>query len=394
MSLPRNLHEATQADLQRLVETGAEEGPHIDFKRDVPSNWDARKTADLCIDALAFANAGGGDLVYGIEEDGAGRAEALTPTTGVNGDETARRMLDILLNNVEPRLPGVQVHPISCDGSAACAIVVRVPASWIAPHRFKPTAQFYVRESARKRQLDLPEIRGAFLRTESQAQRLRDFRTDRIGKLMSGLSPVRLVAGPIIMVHLIPTQSALGIGSVDPIPYTVNGNRQLPILGVGRGVSRVNLDGALAVRSVGADGKAHGYSLFFRNGYFETVNVLANRGAVYSRLPSFWIAEQLSKLLTQFTEELQHLNLIEEFSLQFSLIGASSLRLGVDESRFMLEDYQTYFDREVVVLPDCLVEAGTNATIAARPTLDMLWQAAGFERCWDYNPNGELVRSS
>ncbi|MFT4438831.1 helix-turn-helix domain-containing protein [Caballeronia sp. 15715] len=55
----------------------------------------------------AFANAGGGDLIFGINEDDDGIATEIVPMD-LNPDETALRLADLLMNGVEPRMPGVQ----------------------------------------------------------------------------------------------------------------------------------------------------------------------------------------------------------------------------------------------------------------------------------------------
>lgn len=98
-------------------------------------------------------------------------------------------------------------------------VVVRAPQSWAGPHRVKSNSHFFIRENGRKRQLDLPEVRGLFLRSENQAQRVRDFRTVRLGKLMSGEGPHRLISDALLIGHFVPTQAALGTVQVDPIPY-------------------------------------------------------------------------------------------------------------------------------------------------------------------------------
>ena len=277
MTLPAKLIETTQADLEQLVSDQAVEGPHLDFKRDLPAAWDNASKHEFLADVSAFANAGGGDLVYGIDENGNAQAAAVVPQVLVNADQEVRRMQDFLLNLTEPRLPGVQVHAIAVTvgGLAGHAVVVRVPQSWAGPHRVKTNQHFFVRDGVRKRQLDVPEIRGLFLRSENQAQRVRDCRTERLGKLLTGEAPHRLIDGPLLVVHVIPTQAALGLVQIDPVLYATE--RRLPVLGSSAGLSRLNVDGALAVHNPNPQG-TQGYSQFFRNGFFESVYVLPRRG--------------------------------------------------------------------------------------------------------------------
>jgi hypothetical protein len=265
--LPANLLQTTQADLEQLVAAHAQEGPHLDFKRDLPAAWDDRPKVKFIADVTAFANAGGGDIIFGMDEDADAQAAAVVPQTLASADEEVRRIQDFILNLAEPRLPGTQVHalPVTVGGASGHVVIVRVPQSWAGPHRCKPNLHYYVRGGLRNRQLDVPEIRGLFLRSETQAERVRDFRTDRLGKILSGEAPHRLVPGPLLVVHFVPIQAALGLVRVDPVLYSTD--RTLPLLGTTGGLSRLNLDGALCVRNPNPQG-THGYSQLFRNGFF------------------------------------------------------------------------------------------------------------------------------
>lgn len=287
MTLPENLLALTQADIEQLVADQTREGPHLDFKRDFPTAWNDAAKHEFLADATAFANSGGGDLIFGVEEDGQAQALAVVPQAIPNADQEIRRLQDFLLNLAEPRLPGVKIHAVqvSVAGIDGYVIVVRIPQSWAGPHRVKTNQHFFIRDGLRKRQLDVPELRSIFLRTENQARRVNDFRTERLGKILSGDAPHRLVDGPVLVAHLIPTQAALGLVQVDPVPYT--NQRGLPVLGVTGGMARLNIDGALVVRNETPQGETHGYSQFFRNGFFESTYVLARRnGEGRAVLPS------------------------------------------------------------------------------------------------------------
>ena len=132
------------------------------------------------------------------------------------------------MNGVQPRLPGVQIQPVNVD--EGFVPVLRAPQSWAGPPRVNSNQHFFIRENGRKRQLDVPEIRGLFLRSERQAESVRNSRTERLGKLMAGEAPHRLVPGALLVGHFVPTQAALGLVQVDPIPYMLD--RMLPVLGI------------------------------------------------------------------------------------------------------------------------------------------------------------------
>jgi len=391
MTIPDNLLSVVQADLEKLIDERAPEGPYLDFKRDLPATWNDAAKHEFLADVTAFANAGGGDLIFGIGEDGSSQAAVIAPQILHNADQEVRRLQDILLNLAEPRLPGVQVHaiPVDVDGRLGHVVIVRVPQSWRGPHRVKTNQHFFVRDGLRKRQLDVPEIRNLFLRSENQGQRIRDFRAERLGSILSGQSPHRLVDGPTLIMHLVPTLAMQGLMQVDPVIYAKR--RALPLIGSTAALLRLNIDGALAVRNPTPQGETHGYSQLFRNGFFESTHVLSGRfehGSVV--LPSKGIEEYLIELLSKFRQELTFLDASGDCIAMLSLLRANEVKLGVRD-QWQLEDHQTYFDRQTIVLPDIVARDDLASELALKPMFDLLWQAAGFVGSQNYNSAGQRL---
>lgn len=390
MTLPNDLLAVEQAHIEQFVADQTREGSHLDFKRELPTAWNDAAKHEFLADTTAFANSGGGDLIFGIEEDGQAQALAVIPQVIANVDQEMRRLQDFLLNLAEPRLPEVKVHAVqvSVAGIDGHVVVVRIPQSWAGPHRVKTNQHFFIRDGLRKRQLDIPEIRSLFLRTENQAQRVNDFRTERLGKILSGNAPQRLVDGPILIAHLIPTQAALGLVQIDPVPYT--NQRGLPVIGTSGGMARLNLDGALFVRNETPQGETHGYSQFFRNGFFESALVLSRRreeGRVV--LPSRNYEEHLIALLGNFREELNRLGINYECAVMLSLLRADEVQLGVSSNWGFDDPHQTLFDRKTLVLPDIVARSDATPEKALKPAFDLMWQAAGFSGSRNFNDAGE-----
>ncbi|MEO1377680.1 MAG: hypothetical protein AAFW70_26055 [Cyanobacteria bacterium J06635_10] len=105
---------------------------------------------------------------------------------------------------IAPRIIGLQTKAI--DGfEDASVIVIRIPKSWNSPHMvtFKNHSRFYSRNSAGKYPLDVTEIRSAFIASDSLAERIKLFRTERISKIIADETPVQLEANPKIVLHLV-----------------------------------------------------------------------------------------------------------------------------------------------------------------------------------------------
>lgn len=85
-----NLDAIEERHLNALVELAVPEIRDIEYKSELPSGADSAKReflADLC----SFANAGGGDLVYGMAEEG-GTPTALTGVARADPDAVILRM--------------------------------------------------------------------------------------------------------------------------------------------------------------------------------------------------------------------------------------------------------------------------------------------------------------
>ena len=72
------LDSVTEAHLRALVSAGVAEGREIEFKLELPGGSDADKKEFLA-DVCSFANAGGGDILYGVKEACAALAVAVSP---------------------------------------------------------------------------------------------------------------------------------------------------------------------------------------------------------------------------------------------------------------------------------------------------------------------------
>lgn len=392
MGLPANIANLGQAHLEELVGTHTEEGPHLEFKRELPQNDNGSKNEFLS-DVSAFANAGGGDLVFGIAENDDGIATAIVPLSG-NADQEVRRLQDLLTHHVAPRMPGVQVQsaPVTVNGHAGFAVVIRVRQSWAGPHRVEISRHFYVREGRRKRPLDVPEIRRLFLHSEKTAEQIRDFRTARLGKLLAGEAPHKLVDGPLLVVHLVPTEAALGNVAIDPVPYDTRSARPIPILGRSVAMYKINFDGALAIRNANAEG-THGYTQIFRNGFMEGVYVIpfseesGRDGRAVLHTGSF--ESNVKVFFEQARAEYRRLGVSLEIALLLTILRGEQVRLGHDPRfYFRFEAGQGLFDRETLAFPEVLTQGDTPADVALKQVFDLAWQAAGVAQCPYYDEDG------
>ena len=65
--IPRDFDAITKADIEALVANAVAEGRALEYKQQLPGNGDEDKKEFLA-DVSSFANAGGGDIVFGVVE--------------------------------------------------------------------------------------------------------------------------------------------------------------------------------------------------------------------------------------------------------------------------------------------------------------------------------------
>ena len=133
--LPVNLEELRAEHVLRLVAERVREQRTLDYKEALPEAADSEKKEFLA-DVVSLANAGGGNLVFGVKErreNGAKTGEPET-VTGIVGpaDEVVRRLEEVARSGVVPRIPGLQFQWFDGLPDGRAVLVVRVPRSWAA----------------------------------------------------------------------------------------------------------------------------------------------------------------------------------------------------------------------------------------------------------------------
>lgn len=149
-----------ESDIQKLKGDRAIETPTLEFKSDLSekkgglSEWrQGKETVSgyardrLLSEIMAFANANGGFLVLGVEEDKGKpprRVCALLPFPKVH--DLYERLVGMCRDGIDPQIPNLQIHPVEIGGNGDGVIVFKIPRSPIRPHRLKSNGQVYMRQ--------------------------------------------------------------------------------------------------------------------------------------------------------------------------------------------------------------------------------------------------------
>ena len=196
------LNHIDEGCLQALITSGAAESRTIDYKRTTYGSAHA-DYAEFLADASSFANTSGGDLVLGIDATN-GIPTAVTPLT-VQMDGEKLRLEQIARGGLQPRIANIAFHvvPIEAGGNV---LVIRVPRSYNPPHRIirQGSNRFWARSAAGKYEPDVNELRTLFNAGPQLADRIRNFRLDRIAKIAAGQAPVELMNRGSLILHVVP----------------------------------------------------------------------------------------------------------------------------------------------------------------------------------------------
>lgn len=115
--------------LNEAVAAGIEESDQIDWKAELPPER-ALAQSDFIKDVAAFANSGGGLLVFGIAEE-QGRAASRIDIGEVN-ESYERTLRRVAVSGIQPPVFGLDVVRLGVEGNRALAVVV--PPSVDTPH--------------------------------------------------------------------------------------------------------------------------------------------------------------------------------------------------------------------------------------------------------------------
>lgn len=279
----KRFEDITIKDIEYLIENEIIEDKELDYKRDLPSkSHDGQK--EYLQDISAFANASGGYMIFGIEEErngnkNTGKPKNIVGLRGViNEDETKLILENMVRDNIEPHIAGIRYKMIKTRDGSDCVFVVKIPESWGAPHMLKNRGAFYSRNSAGKNSLDVYEIRNAFVLSEAVTERIRNFRYERLGKIVAEETPVSLYPYPKVVLHILPLESFRKSVIYDLSTIYEKGEEQLRTLSNGYAGKRYNFDGLVffsgAVQSLELGKHVYDYVQIFRNGCIEAVSTL------------------------------------------------------------------------------------------------------------------------
>ncbi len=274
MALNKAIDTITERDLHALVTQQEPEGRGLDYKDRLNLTGEAAKAEFRC-DVTSFANSVGGDLIVGISDAKGLPQEVCGFELGTMSQEQYKlQIVEILQSRIKPRMQGVSIRIVPLSGGKYVA-VIRIPKSFAKPHQVEVNNkdfQFWFRHDGGKQRMDIDELRSSLLSSNSLSERIRDFRLDRLGRIVSRDVPPALAEGTKVVMHLIPL-NAFELGLHYDLVTLREQVRSLGtmFLKTMYDLPRYNFDGVFSHDKKTEESSAHSYVQVFHNGIVESV---------------------------------------------------------------------------------------------------------------------------
>lgn len=257
-------------DIAMLISNKVPESKTIEYKAGISLKKDEEKK-EFLYDISSFANASGGDILFGVAE---GEEKGIPQSMeGIeeNMDELKLKIENMLRDSIVPRIVNLKIKGIPVQNGKNI-MIIRVPRSFNSPHQvtYQRVDRFYSRSNSGKYILDVHELRNAFLLSESLVQRMKAFINDRLARIVAGETFVDIPETAKIILHFLPV-SAFDNQHINLSVDDIKNKSPFP-LGGGSSDRRVNLEGVLNFTQLPGKSICDAYLQVYRTGILETVN--------------------------------------------------------------------------------------------------------------------------
>jgi len=383
--IKKELNAITVTDLNLLIENAITEGKTIEYKKELPNNSDSDKKEFLA-DVSSFSNTSGGDLIYGMTEEGGIPLEVVGVEVP-DVDAEIRKYENTIRDGLEPRI-NFSTHVIKLETSKVI-FIFRMSKSWLGPHRvtFKGHDKFYGRNSAGKYPLDVSELRTGFTLSQSLMDKIYKFKTERLLQLTANNTPIPFFEGAKMVLHLIPLESFTPTYKINL--QTTDVSKLRPIMSSGWN-HRINLEGIVTYTA--AQNSAYTYVQAYRNGIIEMVNGSMLKPGDYGKIiPSKAYEERLISSLNEYLSFLKNTNVYMPIIVFLTFIGVKGYGLGVSSVPFS-NNYT--MDMDILQLPETIIESyDKEGSDILKPMFDLVWNAFGYERSMNFDEEGNWIKS-
>ena len=371
-------------DVEAIFEAATKDSRQVELRPKLPELTDAG-IVEFLGDISSFANAEGGQIIYGLEitSDGSFVCHGVDVALFEKNGDRLRRLI---IEGLDPVLSGVEFLVVPARQGRV--VIVDIPRSRAAPHMvvFQQYCRFLSRNGRGKYLLDVSELRTSFSRAAVVGNRLHHFHLDRIQVLLGRSMSIQLPPAPKVVLHMLPLRSfqdppSMSLEEVSQLHSDFM--RPMDAHGIN---TQFNWDGLMMFSSV----EKYAYSHFqlFRNGCLEACNgSMLEQKDDLKLFPASRFEPEVITCGNRMIELLRRLQIEPPYVARLSFLGVKGYSIFVGPLRWQPQIHKIEHDH--LFLDDVIVErSDVSFSRVMRPAFDRVWNASGWPRSMNYDAEG------
>ena len=382
----KTIDDLTIADIEFLIQNRIPEGMRMEFKRDHYGRTESDKK-EFAADVTAMANAQGGYIFIGVDED-KGFANAAAGVKSDNPDQLILSVTASLRSSIEPEIFGVRIRWLTLRGDTGF-LVVEVPKSWSAPHGVvsDKTCKFHLRDENGKHPMSFQEIKRAFSFAGEIENSVRVFRSTRLELLRRNEGPLAIdVELPKLVLHLIPLSSITFPQQIQFDQYETG----ISPFGATGFNSIHSLDGFVTY-SGPEDGsqQVRAFTTLFRTGTVEAICKIYTTSSDDKLI--FDLSDIEKSLIGKMEQSLRILKQRGIFNPIYIMVSVLNAKNHAASAKFNRHAALYPYRAQDLLLPELLLDQNNIDLPVAnilRPLFNLLWNAFGWSGSVNYDTNG------
>ncbi len=372
--IEKPLEQITEADLDLLVSQGRPEGRRLDYKLTLSGSSD-KEVKEFLADVTSFANTDGGDLVIGVRDENGVAGGGAVEVAGIpaeNLDAEILRIENQVRTCVDPRLPVFRAHAVPLIAGGA-ALILRMPASMLAPHRVaKGSSRFFARNSRGKFEMDTNELRLAFAATSEMPRKIRDLHAAALKATTGADMPCCIKDEPAVVLTVAPLsilREARDIGvtrETAVLPPTITGGGGIHMI--------VGLDGLVVHSPIEAESNAvRTWSVNHRRGYVDCAWAIGRTNERGSIIWKKYFEDELPGIVRSIVARLRSHGIEGPWVAMVTLRGTKGYRVIMGDDYFTDPAWQ-----DPAYLGEVIDETLDPMTL--QPFIEGFWRVFGIDK--------------
>ena len=387
--LTKKLSDITIEDVYNLIEDEVCENKFLDYKSALNLETpDERK--EFLADITAFANADGGDIVFGIKEDSDTKLPVELVGIDIQStDDLILRIGNMLRDSVEPRIPSWEYNLFPLENGKHI-LIIRAGLSYLSPHRVLSGKgdRFFIRNTNGKHPMDVGELRSSFTMSQTLFKEIDNYIEESLITIAQNRNRELLEEIPIFVLQFMPLSTfrydrpLYSVKEVDAcITATPHHQHRITIDGVveaykGDSVHNPYLSSRIYY-------KTNGIVEFSTTGFFQPQFKDSNRSPSEPE-DIVWSPTLLDDSISRTEKTKKYygrLGVNAPILLSCSILRGKGYSLSTSRRRHGAAK----IDRDVVTVPPVTInELEQTTTEMLRPIFDSIWNAFGYFHCSAY----------